>query len=91
MKLIDVSRIMEHLDIWPYDYAIGSLAKPLSETPLCLIKEGDKFVCLVLERHKEIERVEFASEDEACRYFLINFAKYDRGLKKYLVREDILK
>ena len=44
MKMNDLAKIMEKENIWPYDYAIGSLQKPLSETPLCLIKEGNKFV-----------------------------------------------
>lgn len=84
MKMNDLAKIMEKENIWPYDYAVGSLQKPLSETPLCLIKEGDKFVYLELERNKEVERVEFSSEEEACIYFLNAYAAYDKRLRKYI-------
>lgn len=84
MKMNDLAKIMEKENIWPYDYAIGSLQKPLSETPLCLIKEGNKFVYLALERNKEVDRMEFLSEEEACKYFLKSYAAYDKRLRKYI-------
>ena len=39
MNLIDLEKILTKENIWKYDYAIGTLNKPLSETPICLIKD----------------------------------------------------
>ncbi|AOH39179.1 hypothetical protein [Dialister pneumosintes] len=84
MNLIDLEKILTKENIWKYDYAIGTLNKPLSETPICLIKDKGGFVYLELERDKVVYKEVFDSEDKACKFYLTKYSRFEPRLKKYV-------
>ncbi|MBB6477028.1 hypothetical protein HNR45_000050 [Negativicoccus succinicivorans] len=84
MKFHELEKILVDANVWPYNYAIGNLHKPLAEVAYCLIKDGQRYRFFITERDELVEEKFFNSENNACRYFLREFVKDDQNLQQYL-------
>lgn len=84
MTMTELNKIFINSGVWEYDYCIGDKIKPLSEVAYCLKKEKNKYHFFVKERNYILEEKFFKYEDEACVYFLNQFAKDDKKLREYI-------